>query len=146
MSRATGHGFAKIALLTEGHAPITVTVPAVVSPAQRQLAGAIRRVETVSFGTSTWWIGDDALLTKDARNVMNQDRLKDPTFIPVLVKGTLEALARRSNGVQIDQLVPEAYCVSGLPATWSLDRTLACALAERLRAAAKLGKVTFRTV
>ena len=31
--------------------------------------------------------------------------------------------------------------MSGLPATWSLDRTLASALAERLRAAAKLGKV-----
>ena len=137
----TGHGFAKIALLTDGHAPITVTVPAVVSPAQRQLAGAIRRVETVSFDRSTWWIGDDALLTRDARSAMTQDRLKDPTFIPVLVKGTLEALARRSNGVQVDQLVPEAYCVSGLPATWSLDRTLAGALAERLRAAAQLGKV-----
>ncbi len=91
----TGHGFAKIALLTDGHAPLTLTVSAVVSPAQRQLAGAIRRVETVSFGTSKWWIGDDALLTKDARSAMNQDRLKDPTFIPVLVKGTLEALACR---------------------------------------------------
>ncbi len=32
-------------------------------------------------------------------------------------------------------------CVSGLPATWSIDRTLATALAERLRAAARLGKV-----
>ncbi len=90
-----GVGFVKVALLTDLHAPITLTLPAVISPAQRQLVGAIRRVDTVTLGSSKWWIGDDALLTKDSRNAMTQERVNDPTFIPVLVKGALEKLARQ---------------------------------------------------
>ncbi|MDQ5854108.1 MAG: ParM/StbA family protein [Chloroflexota bacterium] len=136
-----GHGYAKLVLLTDGHAPATITLPAVISPAQRQLAGAIRRVETVSFGDRQWWIGQDALIARDSRTALNQERVRDPVFIPVLVKGALERMELDGRRVRMDTVAQEALCVTGLPATWSVDRDLAQALVERLRAAARLRKV-----
>ncbi len=136
-----GHGYAKLVLLTDGHAPATITLPAVISPAQRQLAGAIRWVETVSFGDRQWWIGQDALIARDSRTALNQERVRDPVFIPVLVKGALERMELDGRRVRMDTVAQEALCVTGLPATWSVDRDLAQALVERLRAAVRLRKV-----
>ena len=136
-----GHGYAKLVLLTDGHAPATITLPAVISPAQRQLAGAIRRVETVCFGDRQWWIGQDALIARDSRTALNQERVRDPVFIPVLVKGALERMELDGRRVRMDTVAQEALCVTGLPATWSVDRDLAQALVERLRAAVRLRKV-----
>ncbi len=80
-----GHGYVKLVLLMDGHGPATITLPSLISPAQRQLAGAIRRVETVGFGDRQWWIGQDALISRDSRTTLNQDRVRDPVFISVLV-------------------------------------------------------------
>ncbi len=93
-----GHGYVKLVLLTDGHPPTTITFPALISPAQRQLAGAIRRVESVSFGNTQWWIGQDALIARDARGALTQDRVKDPVFISVLVKGALERMELDGGG------------------------------------------------
>jgi hypothetical protein len=136
-----GHGYVKLCLLVDGHAPATITLPALISPAQRQLAGAIRRVESVGFGNTQWWVGQDALISRDSRTALTQDRVRDPVFISVLVKGALERLELDGRRIAIDTLAQEAFCVTGLPATWSTDRELAQALVERLRAAARLRKV-----
>ncbi len=136
-----GHGYVKLVLLMDGHGPATITLPSLISPAQRQLAGAIRRVETVGFGDRQWWIGQDALISRDSRTALNQDRVRDPVFIPVLVKGALERMELDGRRVPVDTLAQEAFCVTGLPATWSVDLELAQALVERLRAAARLRKV-----
>jgi hypothetical protein len=44
------HNYVKLLFLMDGYAPATITVLALISLAQRQLAGASRRVETVGFG------------------------------------------------------------------------------------------------
>ena len=136
-----GHGYVKLVLITDDHEPAVLTLPALISQAQHQLVGAIRRVQSVGFGNGYWWVGDDALIGQGSRTALNQDRIKDPVFIPVLVKGAIECMGRNGHGLAIEELVAEAFCVSGLPATWSVDRDLAHALVQRLRAAARLGKI-----
>ena len=98
-------------------------------------------METVAFGNTRWWVGADAVIARDARTALNQDRVRDPVFISVLVKGALERMELDGQRVPVDTLAQEAFCVTGLPAAWSVQRELAQALVERLRAAARLRKV-----
>lgn len=134
-----GHGFVKIVLLMDGYDPQTITIPALVGQAQRQLTGAIKRVSAVEVAGGQWWIGDDALISKAPRTALNQDRIRDSVFIPALVKGTLSHVV--GNGQTPAELLAAAQCVTGLPATWALDRELAGALVQRLRSAAHLGSI-----
>lgn len=85
----------------------------------------------------SWWVGEDALLSTDARSAMTQDRLRDEIFIPALVKAALIRLSGNEQPVDLQH----AACVSGLPATWSLDKELASALVQRLRSAGSLGSI-----
>lgn len=127
-----GHGFVKIVLLQDGHEPQHVVMPAWVAQAQQQLAGSIRMVPTVEvekFGS--FWTGEDALISKTPLRALNQERVKDAIFIPALVKGALAKFPR--NGQVIEELLPQAQCISGLPATWSMDRELATALRDHLK-------------
>ena len=117
--------------------PQTVTLPALVVRAQRQVLGALKRIQPVQVGGMAWWVGEDALLSPDARSAMTQDRLKDEIFIPALVKAALMRFS--GNGQPVD--LQHAACVSGLPATWSLDKELASALVQRLRSAGPLGPI-----
>lgn len=134
-----GHGFVKIVLLTDGPNPQTITIPALVGQAQRQLVGAIKRVPTVDIAGGHWWVGEDALISKAPRTALNQDRIRDMVFIPALVKGALAQI--QGNGQLPAALLADAQCVTGLPATWALERDLAAALVQRLRSAAHLGSI-----
>lgn len=134
-----GHGYIKAALLVDGHEPQTVTLPALVVKAQRQVLGAIKRIESVQVGGMAWWVGEDALLSPAARSALTQERLKDEFFIPALVKAAL--MQFRGNGRPVEQSLQQAMCVTGLPATWPLDKELASALVQRLRAAGPLGQI-----
>ncbi len=136
-----GHGYVKVVLIADNQEPTVLTMPAIISQAQQQLVGAIRHIKNVGFGNDDWWVGDDALIGQRSRTALNQDRIRDPVFIPVLVRGAIQRLDQNGHGLPIEDLAAEAFCVSGLPATWSVDRDLAHALVQRLRAAAKLGKV-----
>ena len=134
-----GHGFVKVAVIVEGRAAQTVTLPAMVVRAQRQVLGAIKRIESVQVGGIAWWVGDDALFSSAARSLLTQERLRDEYFIPALVKAALTRLG--SNGQSAEQRLEDVLCVTGLPATWSLDRELASALVQRLRTAWPLGQI-----
>ena len=78
-----GHGYVKVVLLIEDHEPQMVTLPALVVKVQRQVLGALKRIEAVQVGGTAWWVGEDALLAPAARSAMTQERLKDEVFIPV---------------------------------------------------------------
>jgi len=80
-------------LITDGHEPTAQTLPALISQAQRQLVGAIRRVQHVGFGNGEWWVGDDVLIGRRAWIALNQDRINNSVFVSVLVKGALERMA-----------------------------------------------------
>lgn len=134
-----GHGFVKVALVSDGHVRQTATLPALVVRAQRQVLGALKRIEPVQIGGIAWWIGEDALLSAAACSALTQERLRDAFFIPALVRGALSRLT--SNGQSFEQSLADATCVTGLPATWSLDRDLASALVQRLRSAWSLGQI-----
>ncbi len=133
-----GHGYVKIVLITDGHVQ-GVTLPALVGQAQQQLAGAIQRIQNVEVGGRAWWVGDDALISRNPLTALNQERIKDPIFLPALVRGALSRL--ESNGADVAETIRGALCVTGLPATWSTDKELAGALVQRLKEAAPLGSV-----
>jgi hypothetical protein len=133
-----GHGYAKVVLIADGHVQ-RVTLPALVGQAQPQLTGAIQRIPNVEVGGRAWWVGDDALISRHPLTALNQDRIRDPIFIPALVRSALSRLV--SNGMPIEATIRRAVCVTGLPATWSTDKELAGALVHRLKAAAPLGSV-----
>lgn len=122
-----GHGWVKYVVITPaGNELPPVIFPALVARATRGVAGALTRLSTVDADGITWWTGDDALHGVP-KTMLAQDRLSDPAFIPALVRGALQRFGDEFNGA------PQGYCVSGLPATWAQDQTLARALGQRLR-------------
>ena len=130
-----GHGYTKLVFLSDHSAPLHVILPSLVAHAPRQLVGALKRVELVQVAGGSWWVGEDALISNAPLTALNQDRIRDPAYIPALVRAALAPLAIP------DEVLTQAITVSGLPASWSTDRELAQALSHRLRAAAPLGKI-----
>ena len=123
-----GHGFTKyIALDANGVEYPPVVIASVVARAGRRVQGALTQADTVEADGQSWWVGEDALLSPNARTLLAQERLTDPAFIPALVRAALKQL--HSAGKE------PGYCVSGLPATWASDQRIARQLGERLRAA-----------
>jgi len=125
-----GHGSLKIVLIQDGHERQEVLLPALVSRAERQLRGAIVTIPTVNIGDQKFWVGEDALVGNPL-TALNQARINDDSYIPALVKSGLRHLT--PNGQSVEATVAQAFCVTGLPATWSTDRDLANTLVERLR-------------
>src|SRR5690349_16761970 len=124
-----GHGYVKYVIIDrDGVEREPVIFPAMVGRAASTVIGAIARAETVEHGNATWWVGEDALLAPSPLTILAQERLVDPAFIPVLVRGALQRL-----GVLNGMLA--GYCVTGLPATWASDVEKAKLLGEHLRAA-----------
>ncbi len=126
-----GHGFVKIVVLIDGHEPQSIVLPAAVAPAQKQLAGALLKIDTVDVAGGSWWVGEDAALSNNMRTVLSQERIFDSSYIPALVKAALSRI--QGNGIPAEEIIATAKYVTGLPATWSTDQELARALAQRLR-------------
>ncbi len=84
-----GHGFVKIVVLADGYARQIIVIPSIVAPADKQLVGALRKIEAVDVAGGSWWVGEDAMLSNHVRTVLKQDRMFDSSFIPALVKGAL---------------------------------------------------------
>jgi len=124
-----GHGYVKYVIIDrDGLEREPVIFPAMVGRAASTVAGAIARAETVEHGDTAWWVGEDALLAPSPLTILAQERLADPAFIPVLVRGAVQRLGGTNGGVP-------GYCVTGLPATWASDVEKAKLLGEHLRAA-----------
>ncbi len=124
-----GHGYVKYVVINrDGVEREPVIFPAMVGRANRSVTGAIARAETIEHANATWWVGEDALLAPSPLTILAQERLLDPAFIPVLVRGALQRLGVMNGG-------HPGYCVTGLPATWASDVEKAKLLGEHLRAA-----------
>ena len=123
-----GHGPLKIVVLRDGAERQELLVPSLVSPATRQLGGALATIHAVRVGGKAFWVGTDALLGNPI-TALNQARVRSEHYIPALVQGGLDQLAQ--GGYVVDPA--DAACITGLPATWSTDRELAATLVERLR-------------
>jgi hypothetical protein len=125
-----GHGYVKYVVIdSQGNELPPVVFPAMVGRAARSVTGAIGRAATVSAAGSTWWTGEDALLAPSPLTILAQERLNDPAFIPVLIRGALQRLGPLNGATN-------GMCVTGLPATWAGDGTKARALGAHLRDAA----------
>ena len=126
-----GHGFVKATKNVAG-VESSIVFPAMLAPASKGLYGSDREIPTVQFAGRHWWTGEDALYAGGQQTSLSQERLVDPEFIPVLVRGALQRL-----GV-FDIAAASGLCVTGLPATWSKHEHLRKALGARLREATQL--------
>lgn len=125
-----GHGYLKYLIIDErGDELPPQLFPAMIARAGRTVQGALHQVETVDAGGGQWWIGDDALRSDTPVTLLAQDRLTDPVFIPALLRGALKRFGDLNGAAS-------GICVTGLPATWALDKSKAQALGARLRDAA----------
>jgi hypothetical protein len=122
-----GHGWVKsaVATLDDTRAPVVV-FPAQIAPAPRAVEGAAQDRPRYHAAGQDWFVGTDA--RRGVRTLLSQQRLSDPVFLPVLTQAALDAHGATSLG----------YCVTGLPATWSLDAAKCKQLADRLREATDL--------
>lgn len=130
-----GHGYVKYVVIDgQGQELAPVVFPAMVGRAGRSVAGAIGRAEPVRAGGASWWVGEDALLTPAPLTMLAQERLRDPAFIPALVRGALRRFGDRT-GAACCASTAAGMCVTGLPATWAADPEQARALGAHLREA-----------
>lgn len=121
-----GHGWVKYVRIDEdGTERDPVVFPAQVARAQKKVQGALGHVAAVEAAGAWWWVGDDAETAGAPLTMIGQDRLRDQAFIPALVRAALERLSADASGP----------CVTGLPAAWAQDKSLAGLLGARLRAA-----------
>lgn len=132
-----GHGFVKYVVIDE-HGERSVTTPAMIAPARRQVTGQLHQVRTVDIQSLPYWTGEDALLSGSPLTILAADRLTDPVFIPALVAGAMQRLGHL-NGAST------GACVTGLPATWALDPERCRSLGARLREA-YIGYQTIRVI
>lgn len=124
-----GHGYVKYVVIDgQGQELAPVVFPAMVGRAGRSVAGAIGRAEPVRAGGASWWVGEDALLAPSPLTMLAQERLRDPAFIPALVRGALRRFGTLNGSAA-------GMCVTGLPATWAADPEQARALGAHLREA-----------
>jgi len=124
-----GHGYVKYIIIDEHGVELPpIVFPAQIARAGRAVAGSLATTATVELGDERYWVGDDAQLAPSPTTILAQQRLRDPLFIPVLLRGALGrfgSLNGASTGV----------CVTGLPASWAEDASLARLLGDRLRMA-----------
>jgi hypothetical protein len=129
-----GHGYVKYVVIDDhGRELEPVVFPAMIARADRGVAGALASLPTVDVGIP-YWTGDDALHGMP-KTMLAQDRLLDRVFIPALVRGAMQRFGPTLNGAA------SGACVSGLPATWAQDQTLAEQLGARLRSGASYRSV-----
>lgn len=123
-----GHGWTKyIVIDSKGRELPPVVIPSVVARAEANVAGALARTQRVKVADgSSFWVGEDAQLSPSQITMLGQDRLTDPHFIPALLRGALGRFPHLNGAAA-------GVCVSGLPATWSLDVELAGQLGQRIR-------------
>ena len=122
-----GHGFVKYTWIDgEGQPQPMVTFPALVAASGGKVSGALGEIATVPLNGRQWLVGEDALHAASPLTILSRERLSDPVFIPALVRGALLRLG-------LWGAMPPAMCVTGLPATWAQDVTLARDLGARLR-------------
>jgi len=124
-----GHGYVKYIIIDQaGRELPPIVFPAQIARAGRVIAGSLATTATVEIDDERYWTGDDAQLAPAVTTILAQQRLRDPFFIPVLLRGALGRfgdLNGASGGV----------CVTGLPASWAADTNLARLLGDRLRLA-----------
>ena len=126
-----GHGFVKYSIIDPtGQSLPPLVFPALLAPASAHVPGTLHATPGVMVGEQDYWVGETALLSPHPRTSLGQQRLRDPHFIPALVRHALHQLAAHG--------AAEGVCVTGLPATWTRDPTHAHALGARLRAATSL--------
>lgn len=124
-----GHGYTKYVVIDHvGIELPPVIFPAVTARAGRQVSGALVRTETTEVNGESWWVGEDALLSPNPLTLLAQERLRDPAFIPALLRAALHRLGNLNGSA-------DGACVTGLPATWAADPAKARQLGDRLRAA-----------
>jgi hypothetical protein len=119
-----GHGFVKsvvssLASADDGH---IVVFPSQIAPAPAAVEGACSDRARYEAGGAQWFAGYEAP-SRSAQTLLSSQRLSSPVFVPVLTQAALDAHGATQLG----------YCVTGLPATWSLDPQKCRQLAERLR-------------
>lgn len=124
-----GHGYVKYVVIdADGAERPPVVFPAQVARAQKKVQGALGHVAAVEAGAAWWWVGEDAATAGTPLTIIGQDRLRDATYIPALLRGALERLGPLNGS-------SAGVCVTGLPAVWAQDKDLAGLLGSRLRAA-----------
>ncbi|NJL06440.1 MAG: ParM/StbA family protein [Chloroflexaceae bacterium] len=126
-----GHGFVKYSIIDPvGQSLTPLVFPALLAPASAHVMGTLQATPTVMVGETAYWVGETALLSPHPLSSLGQQRLRDPHFIPALVRHALHHLQAHRVGAGV--------CVTGLPATWTRDATHAHMLGARIRAATNL--------
>ncbi len=124
-----GNGYVKYVVIDQtGQEQPPVVFPATIARAQHTTDGALRQTLTVTVGEQDWWTGDDTRMSSTPLTLLSQERLTDPVFIPALLLGALARMPR------VQGAAPSA-CVTGLPATWSQERSKMQHMGDRVASA-----------
>ncbi len=124
-----GHSHSKVVVLEEGHEPLVIMFPSFVAPAMPQPTTDLIQLPTIELGGARYWVGETARET--ALPEFTQARITDPHYLALLTREALRCMGPDPDVVA--GLLTHARCVTGLPATWSLNSALCKTLVERLR-------------